>query len=204
MIYQTEFLTYGEANQQASFQWPEGTEDLEKLLKSENPYIVRVRKPYYPGCSEINDSDRIKAIGRTFNKLGNYLTITSEYYLPLIALFKKQELVLMDGLKETVEREYEDNANGQSTTSRGESEAPTSATFAEFDTSDTDSLSFAEKQKGSQSDTSQGSSTETRTHDTQYAIDKLNNIRQKWVSLLGEWYKDLYEKFVVAEAQVWD
>lgn len=204
MIYRTEFLRYGEANQQVKFQWPEGTEDLEKLLKYENPYIVRVRKPYYPGCSEIDDSDRLKAITRTFNKLGNYLTISSEYYLPLITLFKKQEGYLMDSLKETVERQYEDNANGQSTTARGESEAPTSATFEEFDTSDSDSLSFAEKQKGSQSDTSQGTSTETRTHDSQYAIDKLNNIRQKWVSLLGEWYKDLYDKFVVAEAQIWE
>lgn len=204
MIYRTEFLRYGEAKQQASFQWPEGTEDLEKLLKFENPYIVRVRKPYYPGCSEINDSDRIKAISRTFNKLSNYLTFTSEYYLPLIALFKKQEGLLMDSLEETIKRQYEDSANGQSTNSRGESEAPTSATFEEFDTSDSDSLSFAEKQKGSQSDTSQGTSTETRTHDSQYAIDKLNNIRQKWVSLLGEWYKDLYDKFVVAEAQIWE
>lgn len=206
MLYEVEYLTWSEANAIKAFE-AEGDDEstlIANYVAVENPALVRVRKPQPLWESDpITDEERESAVEATWAKLRVFLNSTKDYYSPLIALYKANEANLLKSLEETINETHKDDETESSGGARGESETPTSATLAQFQTSQTDQLSFAERHIGESESRRDGTRDTKRTHDTQYLIDKLANARSKWANLFAEWYRRLYDSFIVAEAQLW-
>ena len=190
MILYSEYLRFSEASNVKLYDLPDDlkgqyggviTPLIKNFLAIEDPYIVRVRVPYFPsGNPPIDDDDRADAVLRTWAKLTVFFWATAPYYGPLLKAYQDNIDKLMTGLTETREENAstsnnrdvdnsqtsseESNSSENTSGKRTESDTPTSSTFSSFPTA-TDNLSFGE-QKEEETSSTTGGSRDTQTNET--------------------------------------